>query len=500
LATVPLISNFFCLTAKTAIDTIKYMKLNPYIFRNYDIRGLVPKDLDEKKVLAIARAYGTFLQRRKIRQAVVGHDCRLSGKKFHRAFIRGLCRTGIDVLDVGLVMTQMVYFSQYRFQANGAAMITASHNPANFNGFKLATGFSRTTITDEVNEIEKIVKNSEYFKPEKLGRVEKKEIEKYYYRDLLKRIKIKKRFKIAVDTRHGTAGKFAGQIFAKAGCEVIPLNFEVDGSFPKGTPDTTDEKLMKELGRAVVKVKADLGVMFDGDGDRIGITDEKGRILWNDVLVAVFSEEILERSPGAKVVYNTLCSQIVPRMIKKNGGQPVMWLVGHSFINKIAEEEAVFGGELSGHFFFNDNFYGYDDGAYAALRLLEYLAGKKISLSRLYDRMPKVISSPEIKIGCSDRAKKMVVKKLAGKLKKDFPKAEITDEETIPGNDGTRADFADGMIVIRYSQNGPYLTVRFEAGEKKVYNKRKEYLKKALKKHKEIRWNDKLGVNVDFLK
>lgn len=476
------------------------MKINPYIFRNYDIRGLVPTDLNKTKVLAIARAYGTFLMRRKVRQAVVGHDCRLSGKDFSRAFIQGLRETGIDVIDIGLAMTQMVYFSQYRFQVNGAAMITASHNPHNFNGFKLATDFSRTTVSHEVQEIRKTTLTGKYFRPEKKGKVVKKEVEKYYSRDLLKRIRIKKKFKIVVDTRHGTAGEFAVQIFKKAGCKVVGMNLKIDGSFPKGTPDPTNERLMKELGEKVLEEKADLGIMFDGDGDRVGMVDEKGRILWNDLLVALFSQEILERFPGSKIIYNMLCSQVVSKVIKKMDGEGIMWLTGHSFIkDKIAEEEAVFGGELSGHFFFNDNFYGYDDGVYAALRVLEYLSAKKLSLSQIYNKLPKFISSPEIKIGCSDRAKKGVIKKLGDKLKKDFPGSKITDENVIPGNDGVRVDFSDGMIVLRYSHNGPYLTIRFEARKKEVYNRRKQYIKRALKKHKEIKWEDELGVNLDSL-
>jgi phosphomannomutase/phosphoglucomutase len=257
---------------------------------------------------------------------------------------------------------------------------------------------------------------------------------------------------------------------------------------------------MTELAKVVVKEKADFGLGFDGDGDRIGVVDEKGRILWNDVLVAIFAKEILERFPNSKIIYNTLCSQVVQMVVEKNGGIPIVWRTGHSFIkSKIAEQSAAFGGELSGHFFFNDNAYGHDDGSYAALRILEYLSDKNVSLSQLYESFPKYISSPEIKIGCPDDKKVQVIKDLSRKFKADFPGARIIDDSIIPGDDGTRADFTDGMIIFRYSQNGPYITIKFEAKDQKTYDKRKKYVREMLKKYPEMIWEDQLCVNLDSL-
>ena len=372
------------------------MEISPFIFRNYDIRGKVPEDLDAAKVEAIAKAYGTFLHRRKVRQAVVGHDCRLSSEEFAAAFINGLISTGVDIIDLGMVMTQMTYFSQYLFQTNGGAMITASHNPFNFNGFKLAVGFSQTTDKDDVQEIRSYADRGNFFVSDKKGQVTKADpefVKEKYFNDILKRVRITKKFKIVVDPRHGTTALFAPEILQRVGCEVIALNTEVDGHFPKGTPDPTDEKFLVGLGEKVVENKADLGLALDGDGDRIGIVDDKGRILWNDSLVAIFAQEILGRFPKSKIIYNNLCSRIVREVIEKNGGTPVMWLTGHTFIKaKIAEESAAFGGELSGHFFFNDNAYGHDDGTYAALRVLEYLSEKNISLSELFDSFHRYIS------------------------------------------------------------------------------------------------------------
>jgi phosphomannomutase/phosphoglucomutase len=246
--------------------------------------------------------------------------------------------------------------------------------------------------------------------------------------------------------------------------------------------------------------KADMGVAFDGDGDRIGTVDEKGRILWNDVLVAIFAKEILTRFPRSKIIYNTLCSQVVREVVKQSGGIPIVWRTGHSFIKaKIAEERAAFGGELSGHFFFADNAYGHDDGCYAELRVLEYLSDTGKNLGELYETFPTYISSPEIKIGCPDDKKADVIREISKKFKADFPDGEVTDETVIPDDDGTRIDFKDGMMIFRYSQNGPYITVKFEAKDQKTYDERKKYVRETLKSYPEIIWKDQLCVNLESL-
>lgn len=476
------------------------MKINPFIFRNYDIRGEAGKDFNTEIMEAIGKSYGTFLHRRKIRQAVVGRDCRLSGEEYLPVFIKGLALTGVDIINLGIIMTQMMYYGQYRFQTNGGAIMTASHNPWNFNGFKLGVGYSQTTLEDDVAEIKKYIDNDEYFIAAESGRVTTANIKEDYCRDVLKRIRLKKKFKIILDSRNGTTAIYAKDIFERAGLEVIGKNMEMDGVFPNGTPDPTDEKFMLSLGEDVKKEKADLGFAFDGDGDRLGVVDEKGQILWNDVLVAIFAKEILERFPGSKIIYNTLCSQIVREVIKQNGGIPIIWRTGHSFIkDKIATEGAAFGGELSGHFFFADNAYGHDDAIYAALRVLEYLSDRDTSLTKLFESFPKFISSPEIKIGCPDDKKMGVIKELSTKFKEDYKDAQITDDNIIPGDDGVRADFSDGMMVFRYSQNGPYITVKFEAKDQETYNERRRYVRETLKSYPEMIWEDQLAVNLDHL-
>ncbi len=476
------------------------MNINPWIFRNYDIRGVVGEDLDEEKVEAIGKAYGTLLRRSKIRQAVMGRDCRLSGEKFQAAFTQGLAAMGVDIIDLGMIMTQMMYYGQYRFQTNGGVMITASHNPYNFNGFKLGIGFSQTTGPKEVQEIRRTVEEENYYRSKETGTVTRKDITEDYYEDVLKRVRLEKGFRVVVDARHGTTGMYVPEILRRAGCEVIGRHLEVDGSFPVGTPDPTDEVFMRSLGNVVMDEKADCGIAFDGDGDRIGVVDEKGNILWNDVLVAIFAKEILERYPKSKIIHNTLCSQVVTQVVKQCGGIPIMWLTGHAFIkSKIAEEGAAFGGELSGHFFFNDNAYGHDDGSYAALRMLEYLSDNDLSLSQLYESFPRFISSPEIKIGCPDDKKVGVIEDLSRRFEQDFPEAQITNSAVIPGDDGIRADFSDGMMVFRYSQNGPYITIKFEAQDQQTYDQRKRYVKNMLDSYPEMIWEDQLCVNLESL-
>ena len=302
---------------------------------------------------------------------------------------------------------------------------------------------------------------------------------------------------MVVDGGAGVTGVFVPDILKAVGCKIIGFNLKPDGNFPVGTPDPTSTDMMERVRVAVLKYHADFGIAFDGDGDRIGLVDEKGDILWNDVLVAIFSKEILERFPKSKIVHNALCSQLTSKVIEQSGGTPVMWRTGHAFIKqKIAEEGAAFGGELSGHFFFADNAYGHDDGTYAMLRVLEYLGDTRKSLSELYAEFPKYISSPEIKIGCPDEKKVGVIHELSVQFKKDFPKARITDASVIPGDDGTRADFKDGMIIFRYSQNGPYITTKFEAQDEETYNERKRYVKTMLKSYPDMIWKDELAVNL----
>lgn len=470
------------------------------MFRGYDIRGVIERDLNKESVTAIGKAFGTFLRKRKIYEAVVGRDNRATAEEFSKYFTEGLASTGVEVIDIGQTMTQTVYFAQYFLQAKGATMITASHNPLEYNGFKLEVGFSESLLGEDIQEIREMVETDNFYVADKPGKIIKRDVSKNYAHDVLKRIHIDKKFKVVIDSRNGITGKFIPDILKRAGCDVVERNTKLDSTFPKGIPDPTEKDFLEDVSRVVLEEKADIGFAFDGDGDRIGVVDEKGGIMWNDELVAILAQEVLGRLPGRAIVFNDLCSQLVREVVIKNDGIPIIWRTGRGFIKqKIAETRAVFGGELSGHFFCADSYYKHDDGTFIALRVLEYLSESGKTLSQIRAEFPKYISSPEIKVGCPDENKVEIMQDIAKKFREEFKDAEIIDEKVIPGTDGVRAGFEDGMIIIRYSQNGPYITVKFEAKDKETYEKRKKYVRDMLESYPEIIWEGKMAVNLDSL-
>ena len=319
------------------------MQINPNIFRGYDLRGIVGKDLNPEIVEILGKAYGTFLAKRGIKKAVVGHDCRLTSESYSEAIIKGLLSAGVDVVDIGLALAGNIYWAQYYFEAPGCVLVTASHNPAEYNGFKFGTGFSETMLSEEIQELRQIAEKGDFVSGN--GKIEKRDIKEKYFEDLLKRFSLPLKFKVVVDPSCSTPGVFAPELLEKAGCQVVRANCEIDGHFPLGTPDPTEKTVAQRLGKKVLEEKAALGFSYDADGDRLGVVDERGDILWSDILVALFAADALERNPGGKIVFNTLCSKIVQDTIKVNGGQPIMWRTGHSFIiAKAKKGKAVFAG------------------------------------------------------------------------------------------------------------------------------------------------------------
>lgn len=391
------------------------MKVNPDIFRGYDLRGLVDEDLSPELALHLGKAFGTFLKRHKISdKAVVGHDSRATGPQYSENLIEGLTWAGIDVIDVGMQLVGTFYWSQYHFECRGGVFITASHNPPQFNGFKFANDYSETLVSDGMQEMLKLVQTEDYEKGSQAGTIIKKDVRPAYFEDLLKRIKVEQKLRVVVDPSCSTAGAIAPDLLRQAGCEVVEYNTKIDSSFPLGTADPTETKVIKRLSREVIESRADVGFTYDADGDRIGIVDEKGGIIWNDVLVAIFASDVLSDHPGAKIMYNTLCSKVVSETILKEGGRPFMWRTGHSFLKKKNQEVgAAFIGELSGHFFFSADFYNHDDGLYSTLRLLRYLSKSGKKLSQAVAELPQYLSSPEIKVYCDDRKKADLIKKLS---------------------------------------------------------------------------------------
>ncbi|OGZ34727.1 MAG: hypothetical protein A2Y98_02905 [Candidatus Portnoybacteria bacterium RBG_19FT_COMBO_36_7] len=473
------------------------MNINPYIFRGYDLRGEVNKDLNPEIVLHLGKVYGTYLKRRGIGKALIGRDCRATSPEYSKKIIAGLNWAGIDTIDIGMNLIGAFYWGQYYLDCRGGVYVSASHNPAQYNGFKFANNFSETMVSDGMQDLRKMAEKDDYEQGEKAGSNAEQDIRQVYFDDLLKRLPLGKKFKVVIDASCATAGLIAPELLRQAGCEVVENLCQIDPTFPLGTPDPTESYIAERLKNKVIDSEADIGFSYDGDGDRIGIVDEKGNIIWNDVLVAIFSIAVLVNHPGATIMYNTLCSKVVPETILKHGGNPFMWRTGHSYLKKKNQEVgAAFIGELSGHFFFSADFYNHDDGLYSTLRLLRYLSETNQLLSRVVEALPKYISSPEVKVGSPDELKVDLMKKISEKLYQDFPQAQVIDDER--AGDGVRLDMEDSMFVIRYSQNGPYLTIKFEAKTESKYNELKKYINDLLHSYKEIDWS--FGVNIESLK
>lgn len=465
--------------------------INPQIFRGYDIRGEVDKDINDDVMYTLGLAYATWLSPHRINEVPVGYDNRSTSKQYAAAFCLGLNHGGINTIDIGLSLSQIVYYSAYEFKTKGYAMITASHNPKNYNGVKLGTGYSETMVTEEIQDLLSIIKKGQFVSGS--GQHRSHDIFPSYKQTILKYIQLKKPWKIVVDACNTTSGKFYPEIFRTAGCEVVEQNCNLDSDFPLGVPDPTEVKVLKRLATGVKKAQANLGFAYDADGDRMAVVDEKGQFLWMDTIVSLFSQDVLDTMPGSKIVYNTLCSRQVTETIEAAGGIPIMELTGHSFIKaRVKKENSPFGGELSGHIFFMDNFFGHDDGAYASLRLLSFLERRQQSLSQAVSQLNQYVSSPEIKFGLADDIKfKFIDEVLKPEFQKNWPDAKYTLIE------GVRLDYLDKMAIIRASQNGPYITVKYEAKTQTEYDILKKQLKQILSKHPEIDWQS--GVNIHAL-
>ncbi len=472
------------------------MKINPYIFRGYDLRGEVDKDLNPEIVGHLGRVFGTMLKRRGINKAVIGRDSRATSPEYAQAMVGGLNFAGVDTIDIGMELVGTLYWAQYFLDCQGGVYVSASHNPVQYNGFKFANGFSQTLVGEELQLLRQMAEKDDFKESPVPGKNEERNVRKDYFKDLIKRLPFDRKFKVVVDPSNSTAGVIVPDLLRKIGCEVIEQNCDLDPSFPSGTPDPTEKAIMERIKKAVLENQCDVGFAYDADGDRIGIVDDKGNIIWNDILLAIFAISVLKQHPGATIMYNTLCSKIVEEAILKHKGKPFMWRTGNSFLKRKNQEvKGAFIGELSGHFFFSADFYNHDDGIYSTLRLLQYLSQTSQSLSKIIGSFTRYISSPEIKVGCPDEMKVGIVGKISRKLKTDFPKAKIIDDER--AGDGARIDEGDFMFVVRYSQNGPYLTVKFEARTREKYDFLKKYINELLHSFGEIDWN--FGVNMESL-
>ena len=429
-----------------------------HIFREYDIRGVAERDLTDSRVEAIGAALATLLppSGSSSKKIVVARDCRESGPRLRDAMIKGLIAGGAEVIDVGVGATPMMYFSVHHLGAAGGVMITGSHNPPDENGFKLMTG-KLSFFGEQIQELAKLVETGAIERPG-TGSVSTENVEEAYLNALTKDFDFSAHssLRCVIDAGNGAAGPLGSQAFARLGLKPVELFCDMDGNFPNHHPDPTMPENLVDLIAAMKESKAQVGLAWDGDGDRLGVVDPSGEIVWGDRLLALYAREALPQNQGAAIIGDVKCSQILFDDIKKHGGTPIMWKTGHSLIKaKMKEEKALIAGEMSGHFFFADRYLGFDDGIYAALRTAEIVAKHGKSVSELLADLPQSCSTPEIRRNCPDELKFEVISKVRAYFRGREPLVEI---------DGARVNYKDGAWgLARASNTGPIIVLRFEA-------------------------------------
>lgn len=448
--------------------------LKKTMFREYDMRGRETDDeLNDNSMYHIGRGFGTFLIKRGVTETVVGHDARGTSESFHTNIIKGLVECGVNVINIGTVTTPMGYWSQYYLKVKGLVIVTASHNPVGWNGVKLGSDLSYTLLTDDLQEVYNTICKEEYVNGK--GTVRKENILEAYIKDLLSRSKITRKFKILINTGNGTAGILEPEIFRKAGCEIVEHFTNIDPTYPNYTANPDGTAMMEDTGKQTVENKCDIGFAFDGDGDRLGLVDEKGQTIWPDRYIILLSRLVLSKEPGAKIIFDVKVSEALPEDIKAHGGTPIMWKTGHSYIKaKMHEENAAMAGEMSGHIFFNQDFYGFDDATFAALKLLEYLSTQDQPLSKVIATTPYYISTPTIQVEATDGDKYKVVEELTKQFKQEGYK--------VIDINGARVYTDNGWGLVRASSNTPTLVLRFEAKTQEDLEKIQKIFKEKLDK------------------
>lgn len=456
----------------TQLENKKILNLNENIFRAYDIRGIAYTDLSKDVVINIGRAIARKVKKNNQNQLIIGRDGRNSSPDMASFLKSGISQEGCNIIDLGIVPTPALYFATYKLESNCAIMITGSHNPSNYNGFKIVIN-NKALSAEEIQEIKYSILD-EYRTPVKLQNIEENQIQilDQYLKSIVNNIHLKKPLNIVIDCGNGAASVIAKEVFEKLGCNVKPLFCELDGNFPNHHPDPSKEENMKDLVSEVKKTSADLGLAFDGDADRLGVVSSSGEIISADRLMILFSQDVLRVSKGGNIVFDVKCSKLLPQAIREKGGNPVISKTGHSFIkNKIQEVNALLGGEMSGHIFFNDRWPGFDDGIYAGARLLEIISQ---SNEDPLQTIPKLFATPEINIEVTDSNKFQIVEKFKSNFK--IKKTEII---TI---DGIRVEFKNGWGLLRASNTSAILVLRFEADSKNALNEISDIFKKELGK------------------
>ncbi len=462
------------------------VRINPNIFRAYDIRGIADSsdkalvDLSEESVYLIGKGTATYLKKNyNTKNMAVGCDNRLTGEMLKRAFIKGVSEAGIDVTDIGLAISPMIYWASCALDFDSATNITASHNPKEYNGIKTVAENSHSICGDELQEIKKIIENEGLMTAENPGKITKEDIWPKYMQDLQSKINLKKKLKIVVDAGNGTAGKFGPEFLEKIGCEVIPLYCDLDGTFPNHEANPEELKNMKDLIKKVLEEKANLGIGFDGDGDRVGIVDEKGHMYSSDFMLLLLAKDLLKRIPSPKIVFDVKTSQAIINRLHELGAEGIMSKTGHSFIEaNMKSLHAHLGGEVSGHLFFAENYYGFDDALLAAGKIIEILTNENAPLSEMFNDLQKTFMTPEFKAYCPDDKKFEIISSLT----KHF--TAIYDCITI---DGVRINFdKNSWGAVRASNTTPNLTLRFEADSPSRLQEIQKIMVEELKKHPEV--------------
>ena len=439
--------------------------INPTIFRQYDIRGIVDKDLTPEVLTLIGRALGAELRAQGESKIALGRDGRLSGESLSKAMIDGLLMSGVSVVDLGMVTTPMVYFAAKTLDGfHSCVVITGSHNPPNFNGIKMVIA-DVTLSGDAIQALAQRIQDADFI--EGRGQLASYEILPAYQQAIIERVKLARPLKVVVDAGNGVAGATSPAILRALGCEVIELFCEVDGRFPNHHPDPAQPKNLQDLIAAVKTHQADLGLAFDGDGDRCGVVDELGGILYADRQMMLYAQDVLAKQPGAQIVFDIKCTARLAQQIKHYGGQPIMWKTGHSLMKaKMRETGAALGGELSGHIFFAHNWFGFDDGTYAAARMLQILAAQSKKASQLFAGLPNGYSTPELEVPLAEGEASAFMAKFVEQA--DFANAVLFKL------DGLRVDYADCWGLVRASNTSANLVLRFEGDTPQALEKIKQ--------------------------
>ena len=440
------------------------MNVPASIFRAYDIRGVVGDTLTEEIVYHIGLAIGSEALARGQRTLVVGRDGRLSGPAFSEALSKGFCAAGCDVVDIGQVPTPVLYFATYHLNTGSGVMVTGSHNPANYNGLKMVLK-GETLAEEDIQRLRRRIEKDEF--TEGSGSVRHQDVISDYIATIVGDVQVARPLKVVIDCGNGVAGGVAPLLLRALGCEVIELYCEVDGHFPNHHPDPSQMENLEDLIHAVKRHKADLGLAFDGDGDRLALVDGDGKVIWPDRQMMLYAKDVLSRNPGAVILFDIKCSRDLAEFISEHGGQPLMWKTGHSLIKrKMKETGALLAGEMSGHIFFKERWFGFDDALYTAARLLEVLSADGQSVAAVFQALPDAVSTPELRVDLQEGAQTVFMSRLMELA--DLKGAVLT---TI---DGLRADFADGWGLVRASNTTPSLILRFEADTEAALKRIKE--------------------------